>query len=83
MSRQDRARWDLGTTLDSPAAFIPAESPPLVNTAIFFCLLGFGRGFSFEVLGSKGSLTPSRSLVGTLISLKLEGETGSMRFLMF
>lgn len=25
----------------SPAAFIPAESPPLVKTAIFFCLAGF------------------------------------------
>ena len=66
---------------DVPAAFMPAESPPEVKTAIFFCLLpaeagagaGFGAAASGE-MGSNVSLTPSRSLVAGMLAV-VSGES--------
>jgi hypothetical protein len=43
--------------MNVPAAFIPAESPPEVSTAIFFCLFPEGLGMDLNV-----SSIPSRSL---------------------
>jgi hypothetical protein len=65
----------------SPAAFIPAESPPEVRTAIFFCLLppgaddgaALGAGASGEI-GSNVSFTPSRSLVAGMLAV-VSGES--------
>jgi len=55
---------------------MPAESPPEVKTAIFFCLLpaeadggaGFGAAASGE-RASNVSLTPSRSLVAGMLAV--------------
>lgn len=60
--------------IHSPAAFIPAESPPLVKTAIFFCLGAFctcGGGGGVETDWSC-SVMPS----GSLGSGETAGESG-------